>query len=276
MISFPNAKINIGLFVTQKRIDGYHNIETVFYPLKGFHDALEIVEINDGLDDLSLKIFGHSIKGDLHDNLVYKAYHLVCEKFPHIAKSPLLVYLIKHIPSGAGLGGGSADASFMLRLLNNYFNLNLSNEELLIMALKLGSDCPFFISNIPVFAQGRGEIFTPVDLDLSQYSFQLITPRIHISTTQAFEQISIAPASFNLTNIATLPICDWKYALQNSFEDSVFKKFPILKEYKSKFYEQDAIYAQMSGSGSAIYAIFDKHKKAEWATSSEYETYYFE
>lgn len=274
MLHFPNAKINIGLFITEKRPDAYHNLETVFYPLPMLKDALEIVPALEA-NDSSIRISGKSIEGDVHNNLVWKAFQLVQNQFPDRI-SPVQIHLLKSIPMGAGLGGGSADGAFMLRLLNKFFSLELSDEELAAIALRLGSDCPFFIYNTPQFAQGRGEIMTPVELDLSNYSIQVICPKLHVSTSLAFGKINPRPAPFNLIELNSLPIEKWKDNVYNDFEQPIFEAYPQLAVIKEKLYNDNAIYASMSGSGSALYGIFKKSESADFKTNNNMEVFYCE
>ena len=268
MLCFPNCKINIGLYVTGRRPDGYHDIETIFYPII-LKDALEIVPA-----DKAAEIFlsGKAIHGDNKDNLVWKAYELMREHFPSQV-NPLNTYLHKAIPMGAGLGGGSADGACMLRLINDFFYLHLSDEQLISLALQLGSDCPFFIYNTPQFARGRGEIMESVSLNLSHYSIQLICPEVHISTAKAFEMLTSKPASFDLKNISSLAVETWKENISNDFEKPVFQMYPQLKDIKEQLYNQGALYASMSGSGSAIYGIFPKGQHATIRSELKYESY---
>lgn len=269
MIVFPNAKINIGLFVTERREDGYHNLETIFYPTQ-VRDALEI--INAG--DLTMRVSGLTVAGNQENNLVWKAYQLLLRDFPdHL--EPLSIHLHKVIPMGAGMGGGSADGAFMLSLLNDYFSLNLSSEQLIQYALDLGSDCPFFIVNKPALAQGRGELLQPIALDLSAYSFHIICPQIHVSTAQAFADIMPAAATFDLNKIATLPIEEWQQYIFNDFEKTVFKVHPALADIKQQLYAGGAIYASMSGTGAALYGIFPKNKKAEISCDIAFSEFYY-
>lgn len=253
MIVFPNAKINIGLYVTGDREDGYHNIESVLYPITQ-SDALEIVPAQ---DDDSIQLTGLPIDGDAKGNLVWKALELLKKDFPE-KMTPVAVHLHKSIPMGAGLGGGSSDAAFMLKLLNDYFQLEITQERLLSYALQLGSDCPFFIINKPCVAKGRGEQLEAIGLDLSAYDIKVVSPDIHVSTSGAYESIVSAEANFDLSEIATIPIKEWKNLIINDFEEPVFNKFPELKAIKEQLYKDGALYASMSGSGSSVYGIFEK------------------
>ena len=268
MLVFPNCKINLGLYVTRRREDGYHDIETVFYGLP-FTDALELVPA----PETKLHMSGLPVAGDQTTNLVWKAYQLLKENYSD--KVPTLdIYLHKAIPMGAGLGGGSADGAYMLRLINDYCHLALSNEQLATYALQLGSDCPFFIYNSPQLASGRGEKMTPITLDLSAYSIQLICPAVHVSTGKAFGMITPQPAPFALEKLATLPIEEWKNHISNDFETPVFTQHPELATIKQQLYNAGALYAAMSGSGSAIFAIFRKGQKAEIKVEVEYKEFY--
>lgn len=251
MICFPNAKINLGLNIVSKRSDGYHNLETVFYPLM-IKDALEIIE-NKSLDKDVLIQSGIQVDGSADDNLVMKALRLMRTRydFPHVD-----VHLLKNIPFGAGLGGGSADASFMLKLLNTTFNLGASDEELAGLAVQLGADCPFFIYNCPMFASGIGEVFENIDLSLAGYCWMLIKPDVYVSTKDAFSLVKPVQPTLSLQEIIKRPIQEWKDIMHNDFEASVFAKFPEIGVIKEQLYEQGAIYASMSGSGSSVFGIF--------------------
>ncbi len=251
MIVFPNAKINIGLNITEKRIDGFHNIETIFYPIN-LSDILEFVELKDKTQFTNT---GLQINGTKENNLVLKAYFLLKEKY----KLPELnIHLHKIIPFGAGLGGGSSDAVFMLKSLNNFFNLKLRNDELENFAQKLGSDCPFFLKNKPVFAEETGNIFTNINLDLSSYYILLVKPDIHISTKDAFSGINPKKPEISIKELIKLPFKQWKEKIKNDFEESVYKIHPEIRNIKQTLYNTGALYAQMSGSGSSVFGIFSK------------------
>jgi 4-diphosphocytidyl-2-C-methyl-D-erythritol kinase len=270
MIRFPNCKINIGLYVTGKREDGYHNLETVFYPLP-FRDVLEIVPATAP----ALHLSGHQVAGSTDNNLIWKAFELLQQKFPE--RVPTLdIYLHKVIPMGAGLGGGSADGAVMLDMLNEYCDLGLSRAQLASMALQLGSDCPFFIYNTPQFAMGRGEQMEGIALDLSGHSIQLICPKVHVSTAMAFSMLKLKPASFDLRKLPELDISEWKDHITNDFELPVFHQHPALSVIKKQLYEQGAIYASMSGSGSAIFGIFPRGKQARIEAGIDFEAHYFD
>lgn len=274
MLHFPNAKINIGLFVTQKRPDQYHDLETIFYPVPMLKDALELLPASSE-EDFSMNITGLKVEGTQEQNLVFKAYQLLQKAFPEKVKS-VQVHLLKAIPMGAGLGGGSADGAFMLKLLNRFFELGIEDTQLAEMALQLGSDCPFFIYNKPMLAFGRGEQLEPIDLDLSQYSLQLICPKVHVSTAQAFQHILPKQAPCSLKTMIALPIKEWKDSIYNDFEASVFSFHPLLAKIKNDLYAQGALYSSMSGSGSAFYAFFEKGKRAQLQSAIPFDQFYFE
>ncbi len=251
MITFPNAKINLGLNITERRPDGYHNIETVFYPIP-IHDALEIVES----DNISLTISGLKIDGNTEQNLIMKAYRLLASSFelPKVE-----INLLKKIPFGAGLGGGSSDAAFTIKMLNEKFKLNLTEETQKTFAAKLGADCAFFIANRPSYATGIGDKLNNINISLSNYYIYLIKPDIHISTSEAYS--SVVPHKNNISlydRILKTPITNWKNVIFNDFEESVFTKHREIKEVKELLYKQGALYASMSGSGSSVFGIFDK------------------
>ena len=250
MISFPNAKINIGLNVVSKRSDGYHNLETIFYPVK-LADALELVDA----EKMQFTSSGIEIDGNPENNLVIKAYQLLKTDFN---LPPVKLHLHKIIPFGAGLGGGSADAAFTLKMLNNHFNLKVSSKKLQQYTAQIGADCPFFIENHPVFATGTGDQFQSVNLDLSAYEILIIKPDILVSTPEAFKNIVPQKPSFNLKDIEKLPIEEWRNFVKNDFEKSVFAKYPEIEKLKNRLYEIGAAYASMSGSGSALFGIFSK------------------
>lgn len=260
MVSFPNCKINLGLNITAKRRDGYHNLETVFIPVD-LRDAIEIIHAGNTTESLQYSSSGIPIDGDLSNNICIKAYHLLKNEFQNLP--PLKLHLHKCIPTGAGLGGGSADGAFTLKLLNTKFNLHLSTEQLIGYALQLGSDCPFFIYNKPCFATGRGEITEPVDINLSAYKFLIVNPGIRISTKEAFSQLTPAIPAVSIKEAIRQPIHNWKDLVKNDFEPSVFNKFPEIKKIKDELYASGAVYASMSGSGSTVYGIFEKVKKIE-------------
>ena len=252
MITYPNAKINLGLNIVEKRPDGYHNLETVFYPIN-LQDALEVNDL-EGEGEYTLKISGTPIEGEPDNNLVVKAYRLFKKDFPNMGS--INIHMYKHIPTGAGLGGGSADAAFMLKLLNEKIKLNLSTEKLEEYAAILGADCAFFIQNKPVFASGIGNIFEEINLSLKGYYLVLVKPDIFVSTKDAFANIIPMKPNHSLKEIIRMPVETWRATMKNDFEDSVFKKFPEIAAIKDKLYDMGAIYASMSGSGSSVFGIF--------------------
>ena len=259
MVTFPNCKINLGLHILGKREDGFHNLETVFYPV-AFKDALELIPATNNTTEIEFTGTGLAVDGNVSDNLCVKAYYLLKKDFPQL---PLVkIHLHKAIPMGAGLGGGSADAAFMLKLLNEKFNLNLSTLQLLNYALELGSDCPFFVINKPCIATGRGEILEEMEVDLSAYKIVLINPGIHINTGWAFSQRSVGSKPSGrfkpLKEIIQQPIETWKENLQNDFEIPVFAVHTQVKAIKENLYSEGAVYAAMSGSGSTVFGIFNR------------------
>jgi 4-diphosphocytidyl-2-C-methyl-D-erythritol kinase len=253
MILFPNAKINIGLNIIERRSDGYHHIESVFYPV-ALKDGLEVIENKE--EGGPLIIFtssGIDIPGDINDNLCCRAYSMLCVDYtlPNIK-----IHLHKHIPIGAGLGGGSADAAFLIKLINEKYALKLSTVQMQNYASKLGSDCPFFINNAPVFAQGIGTDFTSVSVNLQGYYLVLIYPYLHVNTAQAYKGCIPKKPLRSLQQDILLPIEQWKEHIHNQFEDTVFIHHPKLNSIKEKMYGLGALYAAMSGSGSSVYGIF--------------------
>lgn len=258
MITFPIAKINLGLNIVEKRPDGYHNLETVFYPVP-IKDALEIYPMHKDFPsdvDCDLKISNINIECNEQNNLVVRAYTLLKNEGYTLPR--IHAHLYKNIPTQAGMGGGSSDCAFMLRLLNEQFNLNISDNELIRLSAQLGADCPFFILSKPAYAEGIGERLVPINLDLSGYYIAIVRPDIPVSTKEAFSLISPKPTLKKCNDIVKQPIETWREELINDFEKSVFALHPELAEIKNKLYDLGAKYASMSGSGSSIYGIFDK------------------
>ena len=253
MINFPNAKINLGLRVIEKRSDGFHSLESVFYPVK-LCDALEIIESkNKGAE---LTISGIEIPGSKNENLCLRAYRLLSED--HTLPG-IHIHLHKVIPTGAGLGGGSSDAAFFIKLMNEKFDLNISWGEMHHYAKQLGSDCSFFVTNRTAFVEGRGDSSEPIDVDLSKFRIGIVHPGIHIETRTAYEGVMpVKPKDSLEKKIIDLPITKWKEHIKNDFETSLFLKYPLIEKVKEQFYSLGAIYASMSGSGSAVYGIFEK------------------
>jgi 4-diphosphocytidyl-2-C-methyl-D-erythritol kinase len=250
MVYFPHCKINLGLHVIEKRNDGYHNIETCFYPVP-WTDVLEVIPAT----EFSFTSSGNQIPGALTDNLCARAYQLLQEN--HAIK-PVSIHLHKTIPTGAGLGGGSADAAFALRMINDVLQLKLSDEKLKLYALMLGSDCPFFIQDQPKLGTGRGDILRDIAVSLRGKYLALIKPDIHVSTAEAYAGVLQHTPEISITDVLeNHPLHEWKNLLKNDFEKSVFNKFPAIKTIKEKLYAAGAVYASMSGSGSSVYGIFD-------------------
>ncbi len=253
MITFPHAKINIGLQVTERRPDGYHNLDTVFYPIP-IHDALEVI-VAEGADyDCRLHISGITIEGDTDTNLVVRAYRLLSADYPLPSVD---IYLHKHIPTGAGLGGGSADAGYMLRLLNEMFELGIPTERLEAYATQLGADCPFFITGKPVYATGIGNEFHPIDLNLSGLHLVVVKPDVFVSTKEAYSMVKPEKPEVTLDKKITRPITEWRDTISNDFEKGIFSLHPELADIKEKLYALGAKYAAMSGSGAALFGLFE-------------------
>ncbi|MFL5738825.1 MAG: 4-(cytidine 5'-diphospho)-2-C-methyl-D-erythritol kinase [Flavisolibacter sp.] len=251
MIVFPNCKINLGLQVLQKRTDGYHDLETIFYPLP-FQDVLEIIQDK----ETSLTSSGLAMDVSHETNICYKAWQLLKKDYPGLPS--VKIHLHKTIPLGAGLGGGSSDGSFTLILLQKKFHLDCPEEQLMEYALQLGSDCPFFIRNRPCFATGRGEKLEEIMLDLSSYQIILVNPGIHVSTAKVFSKIQPSKKRNSLKEIIQQPIQQWKEQLHNELEDIVFPLHPEIQQIRDELYQQGAIYASMSGSGSSVFGIFNR------------------
>jgi 4-diphosphocytidyl-2-C-methyl-D-erythritol kinase len=252
MILFPNAKINLGLHVLSKREDNFHNLETLMHPV-GLCDILEFLPSPE--TNTVLKLSGIPVSGEMEDNLVYKAYLLLKEKYQ---LPSLKIHLNKVIPSGAGLGGGSSDAAFMLKGLNHMFNLKIDLDGLKNYASALGSDCSFFIENIPALATGRGELLKPAKDYIQDYKLMLFFPEFAVSTAEAYRGIVPDPHKTGLESILESDISEWRKHLKNDFEKTVFEKHPVLGEMKESLYQSGAVYASMSGSGSAIFGIYKK------------------
>lgn len=252
MITFPNAKINLGLRITERRPDGYHNLETIFYPIH-LEDALEVVPLKDNKQEYDLKITGTPIDGTPEDNLVVRAYRLLKQDFD---LPPIHIYMYKHIPLGAGLGGGSSDAAFMIKLLNEKFALGMTTRQMEAYASRLGADCAFFIQDRPVLATGIGNEFTPIDLSLKGMYIVLVKPSVSVSTREAYAGVTPQRPDVPLTTLIRRPIEEWRDCIANDFEPSVFRAYPEIAAIKDKLYDMGAVYASMSGSGSTVYGIF--------------------
>lgn len=256
MITHPIAKINLGLNVVEKRPDGYHNLETVFYPVR-IYDAIEVFEMAADFPsevDCDLKITNIHIDGDEQRNLVVRAYQLLKQDFPQLPR--IHVHLHKGIPTQAGMGGGSSDCGYMLTLLNRQFDLGLSNEQLIGYAARLGADCSFFILNKPCYAEGIGEKLQPISLDLSGWYLAIVRPDIPVSTKEAFSLITPQHPEKNCRDVVMQPVETWRDVLTNDFEKSVFALYPKIGQIKQRLYDLGAVYAAMSGSGSSLFGLF--------------------
>jgi len=254
MVIFPKAKINLGLTVSGKRPDGFHDIETIFY-LVNFCDALEIVVGTDGSESDQLTVTGLDLPCVNDENLVLAAVSQLRRNFSF----PFLkMHLHKVIPYGAGLGGGSSDAAGTLNIINRMFEFSISNGELKSIALTLGSDCPFFIDGNPALATGRGEIFKPLKNLLEGLKIILLNPGIHVNTREAYENCMPSGNGHHLGNIISKPVKDWRKLMINDFEKTIFSKYPLIGYFKEKLYESGALFSSMSGSGSSVYGIYNE------------------
>jgi 4-diphosphocytidyl-2-C-methyl-D-erythritol kinase len=253
MLSFANAKINLGLFLTEKRADGYHNLQTIFYPVK-LYDVVELIDA----ETTECIIKGIDIPGNADDNICLKAFKTLQKDFDLPNQQ---IILLKNIPVGAGLGGGSADAAFVIKLVNDKFNLGLSIQKMQDYARVLGADCAFFIENKPAYAFAKGDEFEDLELDLSNHFMVLVKPPIHVSTAEAYSKVKVKQPSTSLKELIHLPLSEWKANIVNDFEVSVFEKYPEIDEIKTQLYAAGATFALMSGSGSSVYAIFEKPVK---------------
>lgn len=273
MICFPNCKINLGLNIVNRRADGYHDLETVFYPVTGLHDALEVTVANAHEErEYTFQQYGNALDCEPKKNLVVKAYQLLEETYPDLR--PITIHLLKHIPSGAGLGGGSADAAFMLKLLDQLFELHLSTTQLEQLAVQLGADCAFFIQNQPTFATGIGDKFSPIQLSLKGYQIIIIKPNVFVSTKEAFAHIHPQRPTVSIVDILQAPISEWRQYLVNDFEASIFPQHPQIEAIKRLLYDNGAEYASMSGSGSSVYGLFKPNTELPNLTQSPDHFYY--
>ncbi len=251
MISFPNAKINIGLNILRKRADGFHEISSIFYPI----DWCDVLEIIPNQQKLSFESYGIDIPGEADSNLCIKAYHLLREDFDI---PPVRIILKKNIPIGAGLGGGSADASFALKMLNDLYDLKLTNAALEAYASQLGSDCPFFIKNSACLAEGRGEKLKEISLTMSSRWLLVINPNIHVSTKSAYAQVVPVEADVILEEVVQQDVASWSsLGIMNDFESSVFNQFPEVKQAKQLIIDKAPQYVSMTGSGASVYGFFN-------------------
>lgn len=257
MITFPNAKINLGLRVIRKRTDGYHDIETIMYPI-GLSDALEIVPAADGVFGFSAT--GIIVEGDAEDNLCVKAFRLMQLKY---GLPEVKIHLHKVIPTGAGLGGGSSDAAFALKLLRRIFSIKNCDDDLRQMATQLGSDCSYFIENIPAFAKGRGEDLLNLSISLKGYHLLLVKPELEVSTPWAYGKI--VPSGISMPAYDQIPadISQWQSLLCNDFEQVVMDEYPQIRQIRNRMLEMGAVYSAMSGSGSAVFGLFSDHPEIQ-------------
>lgn len=260
MVVFPNAKINLGLNILSKREDGYHNISSVFYPIP-LEDILEILPSN----EFGFQITGTDIPGKSDQNLAVRAYQLLKKEF---TLPPVQIHLHKVIPMGAGLGGGSSDAAFAISCLNDLFELGLSTDLMEGYAAQLGSDCPFFIRNAPVLAEGTGNIFTDISLSLNGKYLVLVSPSVHVSTAEAYSTVVPKLPDFDIKEVLSFPVNEWKDKLVNDFETSVFRLYPEIEQVKDQLYAAGALYASMSGSGSSIFGIFEQEPERSFENIS--------
>jgi 4-diphosphocytidyl-2-C-methyl-D-erythritol kinase len=267
MIAFPNCKVNLGLHILRKRPDGFHDLETVFYPIP-IYDAIEIVQ-SPGIDhDVEFTSSGLVVDSSPEHNICVRAYRLLKKDFPELAS--VRMHLHKVIPLGAGLGGGSSDGAFMLTLLNKKFGLAITENQLINYALQLGSDCPFFIKNRPQFATGRGERLEDIAIDVSCYRVVVINPGIHVLTGKAFERIKPNSERASIRDIIFKPVQEWKDYLKNDFEESLFSLYPEIQTIKEQLYQKGAVYASMSGSGSSVFGLFEKNTDLQFDFPSHY------
>ena len=250
MICFPNAKINIGLQIVEKRADGFHNLHSCFYPV-GWSDVLEVISA----EKFGFSSSGLPIPGAPETNLCVKVYELLKRDF---GLPPVQMHLLKIVPIGAGLGGGSADAAFALKILNDFFALNLTPNTLENYARLLGSDCAFFIQNKPQFCHEKGDQFADISLSLKGKFIVMVYPNLHISTAEAYSGVQPQKTDVNLLTALQLPVSEWSHIIRNDFENHLFEKYPVLPQIKAQLYAHGAQYASMTGSGSTIYGIFEE------------------
>jgi 4-diphosphocytidyl-2-C-methyl-D-erythritol kinase len=258
MISFPNCKINIGLNIVGKRADGYHNIETVFYPLT-LCDALEVLPVTNSHTNDQFIMEGMKFDGGAEENLCMKALRLMQKE---VTIPPVKIVLMKKIPVGAGLGGGSSDAAFTLKMINTLYNAGNTDEQLVRMSSILGSDCAFFILNKPVFACGKGDQMTPVSLSLAKHTIVIVKPPVYVGTAEAYSGTTPTVPDRSLNELIQLPVSEWRDVIKNDFEETIFPNHPEIAAIKQKLYDMGAIYASMSGSGSSVFGLFKEPIKA--------------
>jgi len=257
MVAFPGCKINLGLHILHRRSDGFHEIDTAFFPVP-WTDALEVLPA----DEFSFSFSGLTVPGSAEDNLCLQAYRLISRDFTF---APVQGHLHKVVPMGAGLGGGSADAAHTLRLLSSIASLEIPQDQLRAYSLQLGSDCSFFLMDGPARGRGRGEILEPLQLTLKGYFLVIVAPPIHVSTAEAYAQVKPKTPNNDLSEVLNQPVTEWRNLLVNDFEPSVFARHPELTSIKNRLYERGAVYAAMSGSGSSVFGIFAKEMNREEA-----------
>jgi 4-diphosphocytidyl-2-C-methyl-D-erythritol kinase len=260
MIAFPNAKINLGLYITHKRPDGFHNIETIFVPIPKLRDILEIIPVSNQKAAIKFTQSGLSVDGDSSSNLCVKAYNILKQ---YVGLPNVAIHLHKQIPMGAGLGGGSADGAFTLKLLNQLATKPMTENELANLAIELGSDCPFFLINLPCFGSGRGEVLENIDLKLEGLYILLVNPGIHVHTGKAYSQSVPQPSPCNLKVIERISIDKWNDLVSNDFEKVVFPIHPEIEKIKRELYARGAVYSSMSGSGSTVFGLFKSAPNVE-------------
>lgn len=253
MICFPNAKINIGLYITGKREDGYHNLETLFLPIP-LQDVLETKPLDFYDREFELQVAGTPVEGRPEDNLVVRVFLNLKHEFN---LPPQTIYLYKRIPTGAGLGGGSSDAAFMMRMLNEQFRLGLSSQQMEDRLSHFGADCPFFVRNRPALAHGIGDELENLDFDISELYVLLVKPPVSVSTKEAYAHVQPAQPAIGLAEAVKQPLKDWRGTIYNDFEKSVFLQYPQIAAIKETLYDMKALYASMSGSGSAVFGLFE-------------------
>lgn len=253
MILFSNSKINLGLWVLNKRADGYHNIATIFYPIY-WQDVLEIIPDDSSNGNITIYTSGIPLNIPTTENILYKTYQILKQQYPNLPS--VKVYLHKNVPHGAGLGAGSANAAYFIKACQQIFNLNLTTQTMQDMASTLGADCAFFILNQPSLALEKGNILLPINVHLPPYYILVVYPNFPISTKEAYSKITPKHRHEKLEEIVQLPISEWKYYLHNDFENAIFPHYPVIKQIKEMMYNQGALYSSMSGSGSAVFGIF--------------------
>lgn len=257
MVVFPCCKINLGLNITERRPDGYHNVETVLYPLP-LHDNLEVCSANNATHPYLFHQTGFELEGTPDNNLVIRVLNQLRKDYKQIP--PVEIWLHKRIPSGAGLGGGSSDAAYMMRLLNEMYDLQMDDEDIEYRLSQIGADCAFFHKCKPAYATGIGDELMPLDFDLTGWNLVLVKPKINVSTGEAYAMVQPRKSDENLLLSLSRPVETWKDTVKNDFEVSVFRRYPEIAAIKKTLYDMGAVYASMSGSGSSVYGLFRTHQ----------------